>query len=192
MVAFGVSVLVGLAPLLGYLPIPLFTNILDILPINLRDRLVPFAAVLMGFPALVVQFFGAQHVLTHRLLVRWFMLWLFMAVIMAVVLFTLYSLFTVDVTLRGGEQRVYFIVGSAMLPECECVPARLKLKTCIKERLSVSPDNVDECFDDRELRVRKLLVSLPYLLLMMSLGGAVSTIVLKEAQRKRTNQPPSP
>lgn len=184
MVAFGVSVLVGLAPLLGYLPIPLFTNILDILPVNVRDRLVPFAAVLMGFPALVVQFFGARQVVTQRVLMRWFALCLCTAVIMAFALFSLYSLFTIDVTIHGGDRKAYFIVGSAMLPECECVASNLKIKSCIKEILSVSPDRVDECFDDQELRTRKLLVSIPYLVLMMCFGATVSILVLKEARKK--------
>jgi len=57
-VAFSVSVAIGLAPLLGKLRVPLFSPMLDMIPTYFQDSLITLTSALMGLVAVVVQWFS--------------------------------------------------------------------------------------------------------------------------------------
>jgi hypothetical protein len=61
MIAFGVSVAVGLAPLLGLLKIPLFTSLLSLIPDSLRGSLIGVTSALMALIAIGVQWYSEEQ-----------------------------------------------------------------------------------------------------------------------------------
>src|SRR5882672_10474256 len=79
---FGVTLVVGLAPILGRKGIPGFTPLSAIFPLNIKDGVIVIASVLLMAPAIAVQFFSGDAIAKKRLG------WAFAAVFVALVIGT--------------------------------------------------------------------------------------------------------
>src|SRR5229473_5558007 len=98
--AFGVTLAVGLAPLLGgrQIRLPGFVAFLDFFPISMQRWLVPFAAFVMAMPAIAVQFY-ATEIVAKRHLRGVFRIGLGVMAGMLLLLCSLYTLFTLQVSI---------------------------------------------------------------------------------------------
>src|SRR6266478_1356152 len=67
LLGFGVSVGIGLAPLLGRVNVPLFSSLLTLMPESLQNRLIVLSTTVMSVMSVAVQFYAGVKVTTERL-----------------------------------------------------------------------------------------------------------------------------
>lgn len=182
--AFGVTLAVGLAPLLGSnkIRIPGFVALLDLFPISMQSWLIPFAAFVMAIPAMSVQFFAEEHV-TRRRLRFTFSAALAAMFVTLLTLSGIYTLYVVPIPIPGSTRVAAYVSGVTMLATCPCKD--LPLEQCIGEKISLNPIEIEGCYSGREVRQRKLALSGAYLLFMASFGAAVGVLILREERGVR-------
>lgn len=187
MLAFGISVAVGLAPLLGRMRVPGFTAIFDLMPVNVRDTLFPFAAFAMALPALAVQFHG-ETVFAKRRMARWFATVAAAAVVFLALLYVLFITVVAEVPYRGGSAVARYIVGETMTADCPCRAGNVPIAPCISRFLTFDPVMVESCYPPSQIAWRKIALAGSYVGLMLCFGTAIGLLVLRErgsrAQRK--------
>ena len=184
MLAFGVSLAVGLAPLLGKLNVPGFSALLSLYPVNLADTIIPFAALFMALPAIAVQFYAGDRINRNKLQ-RWFALTLGLVGVLLFVVLALYLFFVVQVPFEGGKGRATYAIGFNQSADSICLERKKSLPTCIAEELTFNPARVEAVYPENEIRLVKLLLSSGYLALMGSFGLLIGLLVLRETRRRR-------
>lgn len=169
---FGVSVGVGLAPLLGRLDVPLFEPLLRLYPPGLQNTLIPLSSFLMGVIALALQFYaGYRQTKTWRRRMFTRVLW---GLVLAFLLLCCgYFFLVVTIPVPAVDDSASFVIGYARAETCPC-PPELSDAECIKA-LSFDPSRIQTCWGDSRVRASHLLLSLLYLLVM---GGFASLIAL--------------
>lgn len=181
-VGFGVGAVVGMAPFLGNLDVPLFRALPSLFPGNMQEMFTPFAGFLVGLVVVAVQFYSEERLDPARLRRRF--LALFAVLLFGLLLFVaLYLLFVVRVDTAHGVQPV--LIGWEMDPECACVGAGLRnnASECIK-RLSLDPTRIESCWGRRDLLLSGLLLTFGYLLLTGGFVGLVGLVVLQRPRRE--------
>ena len=178
-VAFSVTLGVGLAPLLGRVRVPGFTPIIELFPVNVQTAAVPFAAFLMAIPAVLVQYFAGERVRFFRPRVVLALSAVLFALVLS--LFSLYDDYVIQVQPNGGADTLSYIVGSRMDPNCVCAKKHLPIRQCIGPQISADPLEIDSCYDEAELRARKKYLSLTWILLTATFGILIGLLVLKES-----------
>jgi hypothetical protein len=193
LLAFGVTFVVGVAPLVGKFDVPGLTRILDLYPVSLQANLVPFSAFAMAVVAVCVQFYAADKLRPDRLR-RWFTIMLGVVAICAGVVFTSMTLFVVSVPWHGNDRVARYVVGVHRKATCRCPPSK-EIPECVGHEMTFAYVPIESCYPDREIGLRKLALSLPYLLLMTTFGGMIGLVILKESgggtlrrDRKRQRQ----
>jgi len=181
-VGFGVGTVVGMAPYLGTLDVPLFKPLLTLYPITLQGRLIPLSAAVMGLTAAAIQWYAGEYV-KRPWLRAWFVGATGCFLASVVVLLLIRSLFVVDVPIQGGSQHVAFVIGLTRLPNCPCAQASDAL--CISETLTLNPAQIDACWGSRAVRFGELLLQLNYLFAVGSFGVVTGLLVLREALSRK-------
>jgi len=186
LLSFGVSLAVGLAPLLGKVHVPGFTAILDVFPLNLSSTLIPFVAFLMSLPAVAVQFFAKDAIARERL-DHWFILNFTFIVPLVIALYIVYTLTVTQINFEGDKGVVAYVTGSTMLTTCPCATHRppLAIASCIGNAITFNPAQVSDCYPPAEINSRKAILSTLYMMLMLSFGTLIGLLVLKEEQRRK-------
>jgi hypothetical protein len=175
---FGVSIAIGLAPFLGKVRLPGFSALLEAVPFQLQDVLIPLSAFLMGLIAVAVQFYAGEKVEPARLRA------LFAAGLAALaaglVLFVAFSLSFVERQEFGGRS-VGVIVTPSRLTGCGC-PKEIDDKACIQE-LSLQKAALDSCWGGPAQHRRELALSLTYLFLTGGFASMIGLLLLQEGSR---------
>jgi hypothetical protein len=182
--AYTVTLGIGLAPVLGKVRVPLFSPIAEVFPANLQRGLVPFATFLMAIPVICVHFYSRDRIRIPSL-DRLFKIVVPAVIVLPLLLFYLYSSWVVQVDFEGGRQSAAYVVGEQMLPDCPCVIHKLDLAACVAELISANPAAVTACYPRRETNARRAGLAIVYLLLMFGLGTLIALVILKETQRQR-------
>jgi hypothetical protein len=190
LLAFGVSLAVGLAPLLGKANVPGFSALLSLYPVNLADTLVPFAALFMALPAIAVQFYAGVRV-NRAKLHKWFGRALAFAGVMVLIVLSAYLFFVVQVPFEGGQNQAAYAIGLEQHPDSICVQKRKALASCIAEDLTFNPSRVEGVFPENEIRLVKLLLSVSYLALMGSFGVLIGLLVVREGAKPSKGRLPA-
>jgi hypothetical protein len=188
LLSFGVTLAVGMAPLLGKVHVPLFTAILDVFPRNLSQTLIPFVAFIMALPAVAVQFLG-DDVVARKHLNRWFAWNFAFLALLTITLYVVYSYTVTQVSFEGEHGVVAYVTGSKMLDDCPCVARRLPITTCIGEAITVNPLQVTACYDPAEINLRKAILSTLYMMLMLSFGTLIGLLIVREQQPQSHRKP---
>jgi|GEM_PF-1643142 len=192
LLSFGVTLVVGMAPLLGKVHIPLFTSILDVFPRNFSQTLIPFVAFIMTLPAVAVQFIG-KDVIARKHLNRWFRWNFVFLALITITLYVVYSYMVTQVSFEGEHGVVAYVTGSKMLDDCPCVAKKLPITTCIGEAITLNPLQVTDCYDPAEINLRKAILSTLYMMMMLSFGTLIGLLIVREnqpqSQRKRQPRP---
>src|SRR5579862_1261839 len=145
MLSFGVSVGIGLSPLIGKWNIPGFSALLSLYPSNLASIIIPFTALLMSVPTLALQY----HASGFRSLVRlnrWFTRALISIVILLVLGIAFYLFLVVRVPVEGGKEYATYAIGFKQVSLSPC--AGTPLKICIGRKISFDPGAVEALFPD--------------------------------------------
>jgi len=177
--AFGVSVMIGLAPLLGTLNVPFFKGLINLfprIPIDTVQIVLPFAGLAMGVVALAYQFksLGSDG---QKTLQKHFMI--------ALILFCfgLVALLVVHVTSveQVGVRQISVLVGFGEAQCQQCVGT--SRSGCVYRILGVQ-NEMQECFGGASYRLALLAMILSYLVSMCSLGVMVGNLVLRESLKR--------
>lgn len=173
MLAFGVSVALGMAPLLGNVGIPGFVSILALFPTRPFDHTTPLIAVtglLMGLVALAVQYFQDEGVATSKRN-RMFVTGAAGLVACLILMFGMY-LFSVE---QIGDHNV--LVGWQD-PKCS-VCLELPRSACLA-KITLATSDIDRCFGSSSVRVAALLLALLYMAALSLLGMLIGLLMLKD------------
>jgi hypothetical protein len=186
---FGVTLVVGMAPLLGRKGIPGFTALSDILPLNIKDGVIVVASVLMTAPAVGVQFFSGDAIAKKRI-GRAFAVAFAALVIGTFLLYRAYAHDVIQIPYLGQQGTAAYIVGKTMLPDCPCVAKKLAISACIGNAITTNPVAVAGCYDREEISDRETKLSTLYLFVMFSFGVLVGLVVVKEARPRPAQRKP--
>lgn len=173
MLAFGISISLGMAPLLGYVQIPGFVSLLALFPIypfDFTKQLVAVTSLLMGLIALLVQYF--QHERASRAKRnRWFLKISTALVTCLLLIFAIY-LFNVE---QVGSFNI--LIGWSE-PQCiQC--SGITRSECI-ERITATTADVDRCFGSSRVRGAAFVLAFLYMATLSLLGTLVGLLVLRE------------
>lgn len=186
-VGFGVGVGLGVAPFLGNLDIPGFSPLLSLFPESLQKFLVPTSAFLMGFIAAGTQFysgFGLPISASKR----------YARYALAVILSSLFALMFIHrrfiETVHFSPLRVAsYVIGSKRTEYCPC-KKEMTDADCIRTR-DANPDNIEGCWEKKEVVSRELYLSVTYLLLTGSFAYFIGLVLIREtATSKRSSSTP--
>jgi len=185
---FGVWVVVGLAPFLGALRVPLLTSLLELFPYSLRLPLLSFSGLLMGSIALATENAGAGHP-SRKTLDRWFRKGLITLSIGFVLLLVLYPFLVVRVPYQASpppappESRA-FVTGRVTVPpqpsqsDCKCREGQ-PAESCIED-ISFDEIHVRACFGALQVTLSNLILTVLYLLVTGSFAATVGVFSLRE------------
>jgi hypothetical protein len=182
--AFGVSVSIGLAPFLGKSRIPGFSPLLDLFPTTLQNIAIPLSSFLMGVVAVVVQFYAGAD-LSSRAVTNWFPRVSAIVVALFVGLVVAYFMSITRVGIDGGERSVAFVIGyGPRMPECALrCPATLSDSACVKV-LSFDPSEIASCYGEHAINVANLVLVMLYLALTSCFGVLVGLLMLRDQPRQ--------
>lgn len=183
---FGVSFAIGLAPYLGKLKVPGFTPLLSLMPANIQDTAIPLSAALMGIVAVVIQWYGGENV-TRAWLRKGFKRTMVLALLSFLVLIVVHTLVVVRVEYQGGQESETFLVGFIRPNKPPCT-AEVSDSNCIK-LITFDVSTIESFWGDRQVRIAKLALILPYLLFMSSFGLLVGLLLLKEERPSGPRHP---
>jgi hypothetical protein len=167
LLAFGVSVGVGLAPLLGTQKVPLFSPLLDLVPDSLRDKLVPFASALMGLLAVVVQWFSEEEL--DRSARRKAFKWSVAIAFAGAVAFYSVSIFVVR-HVDGATVLIGFYP-----PKERCIG--MSAAQCIHSETTVNQDRITSYWGDGNVGLAELALSYSYLIFTLGFASAVGVVI---------------
>jgi TIR domain len=178
---FSVGVGIGLAFYLGKINVPGFAALLEAIPFQLRDALVPLSTFLVGLIAVFVQFYAGEAMKEGR--IRSLFAAGMATVVTGFILFTLLDALFVT-RQKFGEQTVGVVTAATRLPGCECGPqSKVNDKACIQQ-LSLAEDALASCWGGRSLQLRELSLSLTYLLLIGGFAWLVGLLLLRDEARR--------
>jgi hypothetical protein len=180
--SFGVTVAIGLAPFLGKVKVPLFDSLLEVVPFQLQNDLIPLSAFLMGLIAVALEFYAGEEIASGR--IRSLFRVGLAALVLGLVLFTtLSSWFVVRGQFIG--QSVGVVVADKRLPSpgCGC-PPEITDRACIK-RLSLNEEALDSCWGGTSLQLRKLSLRLTYLFLTGGFASLTALLLIQRENRRR-------
>ncbi len=179
---FSVGVGIGLAFYLGKIHVPGFAALLEVIPFQLRDALIPLSTFLVGLIAVFVQFYAGEAMKAGR--IRSLFAAGMATVVTGFILFTLLGALFVT-RQRFGAQTVGVVTAATRLPGCECGPeSKVNDKACIQQ-LSLAEDALASCWGGRSLQLRELSLSLTYLLLIGGFAWLVGLLLLRDEARRR-------
>jgi hypothetical protein len=187
--SFFVTLAVGLSPLL-ISNVPGLKTILDLFPSDLQD-VIPWASMLMSVTAVGVQFFGGDTS-TARRLAPAFIVTFVLLVPSIFVLYFQYKTTVIRVQVPGAKTKVAYLVGSTLLPACECAKHGLQIRECIGREISANPEEVEACYPLHEITTRANVLSGLYMFVMFSLGILIGLVVLRESLPKPEVITPKP
>jgi hypothetical protein len=176
LLAFSVSVGVGLAPYLGLVGVPVFKPLLSLIPNSLQSIAIPISIASMGIIAVIVQWKKRDSVKPLE-----FRFALCLAVVTLILFIGIQVLAVVRVEVPAADQTVSFAVGlaSPQRPPCE----NLSREACIAERLGLDESAISSYFGDTQTSLTRLALVLSYIGFMSAFGWMVGLLLLRERDR---------
>jgi len=182
----GVGIVVALAPFLGYVKVPGFEALFNLLPFQIRSEIVALSAFVVGLITVALQFYVAEEI-SRPALSKLFKRVLFAVVICFVSFVILLNAFTERVP--AGNKEVSVMIGFSRTPDCKCkTPNNIE---CIRE-LSFNATAIASCWGSTSLKILKVLFILWYLALMSGFVVLVGLGLLQTAAKSQTAPPEVP
>lgn len=185
LVSFMVTFGAGLTPL--WVSKAGYTAILDFFPESLRD-VIPWASFLMSVPAVGVQFFGGDAINDRRL--KWGFGTTYILLVLSIfALYFRYEATVIRLYVPGAHTTVSYLVGSTLLPTCECAKRDLDIRECIASAITINPYDVAKCYPRQEIASNADTLSGLYMLMMFAMGTLIGLLVLKQSLPKQPKKP---
>jgi hypothetical protein len=179
---FGVGVAAGLALYLGKLRIPIFSPLLDLIPLDRQNVIIPLSSAVMGTVAVVVQWYAHDRLSTSWLK-RLFHKTLRFLVVAFISLVVAHAITVRTVEIKGGEEAVAFQVGFVRPVKAPC-GADVGDAECI-ERLTLDPAKIASFWGDMQVNLAGLWLIFSYLGLTGSFGVLVGALLLRQRLQGR-------
>ncbi|HUR39758.1 MAG TPA: hypothetical protein VM240_01170 [Verrucomicrobiae bacterium] len=182
LLAIGVTIPIGLAPLLGTWDVPGFRALLSLFPEGLQESSIRFSTFGMAVVAASVQFLS-QDTFTRKTLRQTF---IGVVVALFALLFLLaksHNEHVVRIPVGDGSVSVSYVVGSERKVGCSCAASEGDAQ-CVK-RIGLDAALLPSCWNEKELRGIAFALQAKYVLLMIGLGALVGLIVLAPARSRR-------
>jgi hypothetical protein len=177
MLAFGVSVAVGLAPLLGSKIVPHFFPLLDLLPEELRDSLIAVTSALMGLVAIGVQWFSGEELdrATRRKTLRRCVAASFLGVLV------FYNLTILTVTpVKYGDPKnqstATFLIGLIRPYKEPCTDRVMSDEACI-DKVGLDQSLITGFWGNANVTFSKLALAATYLTFILGFASAVGIVM---------------
>jgi hypothetical protein len=183
--AFSVSVAVGLAPFLGVLKIPLFSPLLDLVPDSVRTRLIPLTSALMGLLAVVVQWFSEEDLdrATRRVAFR-------RSVMISFVGAIAFYCVTIFVVRHIDSPSKTFLIGFYRPSKGWCKDTstagqeEMSAAWCITHGgQTLDQDRITSYYGDTNVNLAELALSATYLTFMLGFASAVGIVIHRKGGR---------
>jgi hypothetical protein len=181
--AFGVAVVVGMAPFLGKYKMPMFEALLELFPEDSKSPLIPISALLMGLVAVVTQLYSGERIVPKIIFKR--LAIILMAIILAIV--GLINIYTPKRVLRifdpSDGQAKPVILGWTRLPKggtCDC-ESKESDRDCA---YAVGVDALETTCWPTIPQVQ-LSLHLLYLLSTGGFGGLIGLLLLQDEARRQ-------
>ena len=184
---FGIGVALGLAPFLGALPIPGFSPLLDIYPLQMRGWLLPLSGILMGGVAVRIDFLSLR--LPSRAALRRGFLWslgIWLAALVALIL--LYPYLVARVAIGDGTRFAAVVTGTDTVPHrppgslCKC-PESQSAERCVGD-IGLEESRVRECFGSRRVTRGNQAMAVLYFLVTGSFVAAIGFHLLSRRKEE--------
>jgi hypothetical protein len=182
MLGFGISVGVGLAPLLGRVNVPLFSSLLTLMPESLQGRLITLSTVVMTFVAVAIQFYSGLDGNTSAKLTKLFTRVLIGAAI-SLVLFIIVNTFVVERIPLPNNEAVSVVIGFSRRNVPPCKP-EMSDKECL-ELTTLKPSEIEAQWGDKQIKGAELLLQFSYLPIYGCLGALVGILVMRQQLHRR-------
>lgn len=189
LLGFGVSVGLGVAPLLGTWSVPGFTPMLSLfpkLPWDTTGALIPISALLMGMLAVVIQFLGRDNHSDAKLR-KWFFRCTWLAGGALIVLLILQPFLVVTFPVPAQNSEIAVLVGFSRPDTCTACSTGISDVQCL-ENTTLNPPLMRSCWGDRQLIFAYLALALPYIGLMGAFGLMVGIFMLYDEQKTRKSR----
>jgi hypothetical protein len=180
-----VSVGTGLAPLLGLTGIPLFSPLLGLFPIQIRNQAIILSTATMAIVAIWVQW-QADSILKAKSLGKWFRLATFSTILSFVLLLVADNFLVVSVPYLSGSKTASFLRGFARPSPDKC--SGLSDESCIINKLHFDTSNITDYWGDSQLNWTRLIFLLCYIALLSHIAVLVGLIVLREGKALRVSK----
>ena len=187
MLQFFVAVAIGLAPFLGKLPVPGFTALLEMFPLQLQNGLLPLSSVLMGVIVVTTDFLLSDRPLNRKRARSILFSLVAVAGVGLVGLLAVHTRAVAQIPFDGGTRTATFVVGfppreyAGDICPTKCLGR--SASDCIKSQLALTPEVITTCFGEEKVSFASLVYSLLYLSVMGALAAMVSVGIL--ASRKK-------
>ncbi len=178
--AFGVSVAVGLAPFLGLAGVPGFRSLLSLFPtapFDTHQTLIPLSAFLMGVVAVGVQFYARRRP-------EWASLGtafkkLAIVILAALLLLLVLHVLTVHQIMVGAGESVSVLLGFTRPATCQECDTSMSNPECLGHT-TLDPGRILSCWSELQIRISFLAMALAYLVLVGTFGALVGILILQE------------
>lgn len=180
---FGVGVGIGLAPYLGLLNLPLFKPLLALIPESIQNTVIPLSSALMGTVAVVIEYYGGEHI-SRAALRRLFKKTLITAAVTFIILIFIHTAVVVTIPILGGKEWVSFVVGFTRPIKSPCL-ADVSDAACVK-LLTFDTSEIESFWGDRQIRFAKGLLILSYLAFTGSFGAIIGLTLMRDKVKRRS------
>ena len=176
-VGLGVGIVVAMAPFLGYVRVPGFEALFNLLPFQIQSEIVALSAFVVSLITVTLQFYVAERI-SRRVLKRIFKRVLFAVLICFVGFIVLLGTLTERVP-RGSKKVSVMISFSRDKENCKCTaPNNID---CIRE-LSFNEAAIESCWGSGSLKTIKVIFILWYLALVSGFVILVGLDLLRRTE----------
>jgi hypothetical protein len=177
MLAFGVSVSVGLAPQLGSKIVPHFSPLFDLLPEELRDSLIAVTSALMGLVAIGVQWLSSEEVDrgTRRKILRRCVA----ASLLGILAFYTLTVLTVIPVKYGdpkNQSTATFLIGLIRPHKEPCTDRGMADEACI-DKVGLDQSLITGFWGNANVTFSKLSLAATYLTFILGFASAVGIVM---------------
>jgi hypothetical protein len=183
--AFGVSVVVGLLPYLGKASIPGFTALLSLVPDALHGVAFPISAAIMGILAVWIQWTGGSRP-SQTWLRKRFSMTLYQALLGMALLVVAETFLVVRLRVNAENRTAVYMRGWERLQTAPCPPLMSDAE-CTKRVVPDEEGKLALVWGETQLNLVTLMILGPYFMVTSSFGLLVGLLVLREETQKRAD-----
>ena len=172
---FMVAVGIGLAPYLGKLEVPLFSALLNLLPMSMHNTVLPLSAFLMGIVAVCTQWYAAERLARSRLN-RLFVSVLAVLLAGTVALLVIHNRVVVEVDIPATGETATYLVGFSRSNRPPCTQEISNAECLVL--LTLDEARIASFWGDQRINDARLALTSAYILCTACFGALVGVLVL--------------
>lgn len=182
LISFAVTVAIGLAPFLGTMGVPLFSPLLNLIPLQIRTEAITLSTMAMSLVAIAVQW-KAKIRSNPKEMRKKFRVAITSTVFTFVCVFAISNFLVVRVHFLAGSKSVTFLKGFRRPSPDPC--AGLSDEACIQRVLTFNEADINSYWGDNQIAVSRFLFLSAYIAMLAQFGLLIGYLVQAEAGMTR-------